>query len=39
MGEAWDTHGIEMCVEFWWEHLMERKQLEDLGVDGIILRE
>jgi len=37
MGEARSTYGKERCMYgFGWEELMERYNLEDLGVDGKI---
>ena len=30
--------GGEVLTEFWWEDQMERDYLEDLGVDGLILK-
>ena len=30
--------GVALCTGFWWENLREGNQLENLGVDGIILK-
>jgi len=38
MGEACGTYGEERCMYgFGWKDLMERYNLEDLGVDGTII--
>ena len=29
---------VALCTGFWWENLREGNQLENLGVDGIILK-
>jgi hypothetical protein len=37
MGGACGTYAGEVYTVFWWENLSERYNLEDLGVDGMIV--